>query len=123
MFVCRAKNSFNDSSATVIPELEDVTITIIPICIRLAACALAILMAGTVQAFCWKLTSQRQVTRLRSQLFSAILHQDCAWFDSHDSGSLTVTLTKYVHRLIFLQLGTSQIAFIQLLMNQLCGQF
>ncbi|KAK2148863.1 hypothetical protein NP493_3121g00002 [Ridgeia piscesae] len=23
----------------------------------------------------------------------AILHQDCAWFDSHDTGSLTVTLT------------------------------
>ena len=93
-------HSFNDSNATLSPELEDVTITIIPICISLAACALAILVAGTVHAFCWKLTSERQVSRLRSQLLSAILHQNCAWFDSHDTGSLIVTLTKYVHRLI-----------------------
>ncbi|KAK2159079.1 hypothetical protein NP493_1733g00033 [Ridgeia piscesae] len=86
----------NDSNAIFTPESEDVTITIIPICIRLVACAIAILAAVTVHAFCWKLTSERQVSRLRSQLFSSMLHQDCAWFDSHDTGSLTVTLTNNI---------------------------
>ncbi|KAK2159081.1 hypothetical protein NP493_1733g00026 [Ridgeia piscesae] len=73
--------------------METLTSAITPVCVRLTYWAAIIIMAGTVHMFCWKLTSERQVSRLRSQLFSAILHQDCAWFDSHDTGSLTVTLT------------------------------
>ncbi|KAK2181043.1 hypothetical protein NP493_412g00010 [Ridgeia piscesae] len=73
--------------------METLTSAITPVCVRLTYWAVIIIVAGTIHMFCWKWTSERQVSRLRSQLFSAILHQDCAWFDSHDTGSLTVTLT------------------------------
>ncbi|KAK2167994.1 hypothetical protein NP493_1249g00018 [Ridgeia piscesae] len=85
---CRAAHN-----ATLSPGTETLTSDINPLCVRLTYWAVIILVAGTVHTFCWNLTSERQVSRLRSHLFSAILHQDCAWFDSHDTGSLTVTLT------------------------------
>ena len=101
-FECRyTTQSYNESNGTEPQELEDITVSVVPLCFNLFYLALGILVVGSTHMFCWKLTSQRQVSRLRSQLFSAILHQDCAWFDSHDTGSLTVIITKYVYRLIF----------------------
>ncbi|KAI0240736.1 ATP-dependent translocase ABCB1, partial [Lamellibrachia satsuma] len=86
-------HSSNVSNTTTFPYLEDITTIIQPLCVRLTYWAVIIIVAGTTHMFCWKMTSERQVSRLRAQLFSAILHQDCVWFDSHDSGSLTVTLS------------------------------
>ena len=91
---CRLEFSRNASIATTAPHTEDITTMIRPLCVRLTYWAVIIIAAGSVHVFCWKLTSERQVSRLRSQLFSAILYKDCAWFDSHDTGSLVVTITK-----------------------------
>ncbi|KAI0228611.1 ATP-dependent translocase ABCB1 [Lamellibrachia satsuma] len=85
--------SSNVSNTTTFPYLEDITTTIQPLCVRLTYWAVFIIVAGTTHMFCWKMTSERQVSRLRGQLFSAILHQDCVWFNCHDSGSLIVTLS------------------------------
>ncbi|KAI0233434.1 Multidrug resistance protein 2 [Lamellibrachia satsuma] len=85
--------SRNASIATTATYTEDITTMIRPMCVRLAYWAVIIIAAGNVHVFCWKLTSERQVSRLRSQLFSAILYKDCAWFDRHNTGSLVVTIT------------------------------
>ncbi|KAK2167990.1 hypothetical protein NP493_1249g00047 [Ridgeia piscesae] len=92
--IIHTTQSYNESNGTKPQELEDITVSVVPLCLNLFYLGLGILVVGSTHMSCWKLTSNRQVSRLRSQLFSAILHQDCAWLDSHDTGSLTVIITK-----------------------------
>ena len=90
----RVASLSNYSTGTAPTDVVDLVEEIRPLCIRLTYWAVVIIVAGTAHMMCWKLTSDRQVSRLRAELFSAILHQDCVWFDSHDTGALTVVLTK-----------------------------
>ena len=96
LFDSRTSHSANVSYTTPIPILLDIVDEIRPLCVRLTYWAFIIMAAGSAHVFCWKITSERQVSRLRSQLFNSILYQDCAWFDCHDTGSLSVTLTRWM---------------------------
>jgi len=43
----------------------------------------------------WAISCERQTHRIRKQFFRAILRQEIAWFDVHQSGELTTRLAEY----------------------------
>ena len=51
-----------------------------------------VLSYGQVSA--WLTVAHRQSRRIRSELLGAILHQEMAWFDTNQSGSLPNRLSK-----------------------------
>ena len=58
---------------------------------------------GTLaQGFAWlqvtlfQISSERQVKRIRTLFFLAVLRQEIGWFDVHSSGELSSRLNKYV---------------------------
>ena len=48
------------------------------------------------QVVFWNIPCERQSHRLRKAFFRAILRQEIAWFDKHQSGELTSRLAEYV---------------------------
>ncbi|XP_060570521.1 ATP-dependent translocase ABCB1-like isoform X2 [Ruditapes philippinarum] len=52
----------------------------------------AVFVASYIQVCSWTVTCERQVHRIQKQFFRAILRQEIAWFDAHQSGELTTRL-------------------------------
>jgi ABC-type multidrug transport system fused ATPase/permease subunit len=42
----------------------------------------------------WSMTAERQIKRLRHELFKAILKQNIGWYDVYKSGELTNRMTE-----------------------------
>ncbi|XP_045177444.2 ATP-dependent translocase ABCB1-like isoform X2 [Mercenaria mercenaria] len=58
----------------------------------------AVFVASYIQVACWTVACERQVHRIRKQFFRAILRQEIAWFDVHQSGELTTRLADDLER-------------------------
>eukprot|EP00057_Strongylocentrotus_purpuratus_P008762 XP_011663236.1 PREDICTED: multidrug resistance protein 1 [Strongylocentrotus purpuratus] len=59
---------------------------------------IAVVFASYIQVSCWSLSCERQSHKLRKEFFKAILHQEIAWFDQHQSGELTSRLADDMER-------------------------
>ena len=59
-----------------------------------AVIACCVLVLGYGQVTCLLLTSYRQVFKIRTELFKAILRQDIGWFDTHQPGELNTRLSE-----------------------------
>ncbi|XP_041479457.1 ATP-dependent translocase ABCB1-like [Lytechinus variegatus] len=59
---------------------------------------IAVVFASYIQVSCWSLSCERQSHKLRKEFFRAILHQEIAWFDKHQSGELTSRLADDMER-------------------------
>ncbi|XP_071479160.1 ATP-dependent translocase ABCB1-like [Diadema antillarum] len=59
---------------------------------------LAVVAASYTQVSLWSLSCERQTHKLRKEFFNAILHQEIAWFDEHQSGELTSRLADDLER-------------------------
>ncbi|XP_052275142.1 ATP-dependent translocase ABCB1-like isoform X2 [Dreissena polymorpha] len=57
-----------------------------------------VLVASYLQNCFWSLACERQTHRIRKQFYYAILRQEIAWFDVHQSGELTTRLADDLER-------------------------
>ncbi|XP_051872898.1 ATP-dependent translocase ABCB1 [Pristis pectinata] len=53
----------------------------------------AVLILGTIHVSMFSVSGIRQTRRIRQKFFHAIIHQEMAWFDSHQIGELNARLT------------------------------
>ncbi|XP_052821017.1 ATP-dependent translocase ABCB1-like isoform X1 [Mya arenaria] len=58
----------------------------------------AVFVASYIQNSMWAISCERQTHRIRKQFFRAILRQEVAWFDVHQSGELTTRLADDLER-------------------------
>uniref|UniRef100_A0A8C9G1R8 ABC transmembrane type-1 domain-containing protein n=1 Tax=Pavo cristatus TaxID=9049 RepID=A0A8C9G1R8_PAVCR len=54
----------------------------------------AVLILSTVQVWTFLIAATRQTSRIRRKFFFAVLHQEMAWFDSTQIGTLNTRLTE-----------------------------
>ncbi|XP_040289953.1 ATP-dependent translocase ABCB1-like [Bufo bufo] len=52
------------------------------------------LVLSVIQIWTFNVSGTRQIMRIRQKFFNAILHQDMAWFDSYQIGTLNSRLTE-----------------------------
>ena len=78
-------------NCTDLPDIEDSTLKIAYWYIGIAH---VILISGYLMMACWSLTADRQIYKIRLEIFRSILRQDIAWFDYHDAGELNSRLVE-----------------------------
>ncbi|XP_029831332.2 ATP-dependent translocase ABCB1 [Ixodes scapularis] len=61
--------------------------------------AATVFIASFVHVWCFSRACDRQLYRLRQELFYALLRQDAAWFDRHRSGEVANRMTEDMDRL------------------------
>ena len=79
------------TNCTDVPDIEDSMLTIAYWYIGIAH---AILISGYLMMACWSLAAERQIHKIRLEVFRSILRQDIAWFDYHDAGELNSRLVE-----------------------------
>ncbi|XP_072174900.1 ATP-dependent translocase ABCB1-like [Diadema setosum] len=57
-----------------------------------------VMFFGYLQVSMWTLACERQIYKIRTAFFDAILHQEIKWFDVHKSGELTSRLADDMER-------------------------
>lgn len=62
--------------------------------IGFAIIGLIVVFVGTVQIYCFQVSSDRQTRRIKERFFRALLYQDAKWFDSKSSGELSSRLSR-----------------------------
>ncbi|XP_069683361.1 ATP-dependent translocase ABCB1-like isoform X3 [Periplaneta americana] len=62
-----------------------------------ALCA-GVLLATFMQTFCWEISCEQQVYRLRQIFFAQVLRQDISWYDCNQGGDLTTKLSDDLER-------------------------
>ncbi|KAL0985500.1 hypothetical protein UPYG_G00157680 [Umbra pygmaea] len=80
----------------------------------------AALLLGTFQVMLFVLTATKQTKRIRERYFHAIIHQQMAWFDTHQIGVLNVRLTEDINT-INEGLGDKICVFVQFFSTFLSG--
>uniref|UniRef100_A0A6Q2XKK6 ATP-binding cassette sub-family B member 5 n=1 Tax=Esox lucius TaxID=8010 RepID=A0A6Q2XKK6_ESOLU len=80
----------------------------------------AVLLLGTFQVMLFLLTATKQTKRIREKYFHAILHQQMAWFDTHQIGVLNVRMTDDINT-INEGLGDKICVFVQFFCTFLTG--
>lgn len=85
--------SYNVSTVTVEPDLEDSMTTIAYWYIGIAAANFGFAWMGLGL---FGLTAQRQAYKMRLAMFRNVIYQEIGWFDEHSSGELNVNLSEYV---------------------------
>ncbi|XP_063099468.1 ATP-dependent translocase ABCB1 isoform X1 [Cavia porcellus] len=58
-----------------------------------------VLIAAYIQVSFWCLAAGRQIHKIRTQFFHAIMKQEIGWFDVHDAGELNTRLTDDVSKI------------------------
>ncbi|XP_049519025.1 phosphatidylcholine translocator ABCB4-like [Dermacentor silvarum] len=58
--------------------------------------AAGVFVSSFIHVWCWTRACDRQLYRLRQELFYSILRQDAAWFDSHRVTEVASRMSEYV---------------------------
>ncbi|GAV06617.1 hypothetical protein RvY_16576 [Ramazzottius varieornatus] len=66
--------------------------------LRYAYIGCVVLVSSSIQVACWTTACERQIHKMRKKFLHSILRQEMAWFDSHESGSLTSRLSDDMER-------------------------
>lgn len=53
-----------------------------------------VLLLSTIQVWTFLISAARQTARIRDKFFFAVLHQEMAWFDTIQIGTLNTRLTE-----------------------------
>uniref|UniRef100_A0A914WVT4 ABC-type xenobiotic transporter n=1 Tax=Plectus sambesii TaxID=2011161 RepID=A0A914WVT4_9BILA len=72
---------------------------VIKYCIYYTLLGAAVFIAATIQVCCYLVACENQINKIRRKFFRAILHQDIAWFDKNQSGTLTTKLFDNLERI------------------------
>ncbi|XP_050420409.1 ATP-dependent translocase ABCB1-like isoform X2 [Adelges cooleyi] len=60
---------------------------------------IAVLIAAYIQTWCWEMSCERQVYRLRNVFFKQIIRQDITWFDVNQNNDITSKLFDDLERI------------------------
>ncbi|XP_065609379.1 ATP-binding cassette sub-family B member 5 [Cyrtonyx montezumae] len=80
----------------------------------------AVLILSTVQVWTFLIAATRQTSRIRRKFFFAVLHQEMAWFDSTQIGTLNTRLTDDINT-IHEGIGDKICIFVQFFSTFLAG--
>ncbi|XP_029444907.1 multidrug resistance protein 1A-like [Rhinatrema bivittatum] len=80
----------------------------------------AVLVLSTAQVWTFLVAATRQTKRIRHKFFSAVLHQEMAWFDTNQIGTLNTRLTDDINT-IHDGLGDKICIFVQFFATFLAG--
>ncbi|KAM4705764.1 ATP-dependent translocase ABCB1-like [Rhinophrynus dorsalis] len=84
------------------------------------ALGFAVFALSLLQIWTFLVSAARQIMRIRQRFFRAVLHQDMAWFDSNQIGTLNTRLTDDINT-IHEGLGDKLCIFVQFLSSFVCG--
>lgn len=85
-------SSVNGSSCPSIPGI-DIEGEMTKYAYYYVAIGFAVLVLSTIQVWTFLIAATRQTARIRQKFFFAVLHQEMAWFDSAQIGTLNTRLT------------------------------
>ncbi|XP_009077778.1 PREDICTED: multidrug resistance protein 1-like, partial [Acanthisitta chloris] len=80
----------------------------------------AVLILSTIQVWTFLIAATRQAARIRQKFFYAVLHQEMAWFDTTQIGTLNTRLTDDIN-MIHEGIGDKICIFVQFLSTFLTG--
>ncbi|XP_040520292.1 ATP-binding cassette sub-family B member 5 isoform X4 [Gallus gallus] len=80
----------------------------------------AVLILSTIQVWTFLIAATRQTSRIRRKFFFAVLHQEMAWFDSTQIGTLNTRLTDDINT-IHEGIGDKICIFVQFFSTFLAG--
>ncbi|XP_009569142.2 ATP-dependent translocase ABCB1 isoform X2 [Cuculus canorus] len=80
----------------------------------------AVLILSTIQEWTFLIAATRQTARIRQKFFFAVLHQEMAWFDTIQIGTLNTRLTEDINT-IHQGIGDKICIFVQFLSRFLVG--
>ncbi|NXL87260.1 MDR1 protein, partial [Alectura lathami] len=80
----------------------------------------AVLILSTIQVWTFLIAATRQTSRIRQKFFFAVLHQEMAWFDSTQIGTLNTRLTDDINT-IHEGIGDKICIFVQFFATFLAG--
>ncbi|NXD83760.1 MDR1 protein, partial [Halcyon senegalensis] len=80
----------------------------------------AVLILSTIQVWTFLIASTRQTARIRQKFFFAVLHQEMAWFDTTQIGTLNTRLTDDINT-IHEGIGDKICIFVQFFSTFLAG--
>ncbi|XP_010127954.1 PREDICTED: multidrug resistance protein 1-like, partial [Chlamydotis macqueenii] len=87
-----SEDSSNGSSCPSIPGI-DIEAEMTKFAYYYVAIGCAVLILSTIQVWTFLIAATRQTTRIRQKFFFAVLHQEMAWFDTTQIGTLNTRLT------------------------------
>eukprot|EP00981_Chlorochromonas_danica_P008136 scaffold2028_cov181-Ochromonas_danica.AAC.14 len=69
------------------------------LCIAFLIVAVANLLTGFLQVYCWSATGERQTQRFRERYVNALLSQEIGWFDTIGAGQLNTKVAEVIGKI------------------------
>ncbi|XP_059674811.1 ATP-binding cassette sub-family B member 5 [Gavia stellata] len=111
--------SVNSSSCPLIPSI-DIEAEMTKFAYYYVGLGCALLVLSTIQVSTFLIAATRQAARIRQKFFFAVLHQDMAWFDTTQIGTLNTRLTDDIST-IHEGIGDKICIFVQFFATFLAG--
>ncbi|XP_061853387.1 ATP-binding cassette sub-family B member 5 [Colius striatus] len=112
-------NSVNSSSCPSIPGV-DIEGEMTKFAYYYVGIGCAVLILSTIQVWTFLIAAARQTSRIRQKFFFAVLHQEMAWFDTTQIGTLNTRLTDDINT-IHGGIGDKICIFVQFFATFLTG--
>ncbi|XP_010147784.1 PREDICTED: multidrug resistance protein 1-like [Eurypyga helias] len=111
--------SINSSSCPSIPNI-DIEAEMTKFAYYYVGIGCAVLILSTIQVWTFLIAAARQTARIRQKFFFAVLHQEMAWFDTTQIGTLNTRLTDDINT-IHEGIGDKICIFVQFFATFLAG--
>ncbi|KAM6422510.1 LOW QUALITY PROTEIN: ATP-binding cassette sub-family B member 5 [Rhynochetos jubatus] len=111
--------SVNSSSCPSIPNV-DIEAEMTKFAYYYVGIGCAVLILSTIQVWTFLIAATRQAARIRQKFFFAVLHQEMAWFDTTQIGTLNTRLTDDINT-IHEGIGDKICIFVQFFATFLAG--
>ncbi|XP_040449725.1 ATP-binding cassette sub-family B member 5 isoform X1 [Falco naumanni] len=111
--------SVNSSSCSLIPGI-DIEGEMTKFAYYYVGIGCAVLILSTIQVWTFLIAATRQTARIRKKFFFAVLHQEMAWFDTIQIGTLNTRLTDDINT-IHEGIGDKICIFVQFFATFLAG--
>ncbi|KAG8443041.1 hypothetical protein GDO86_011745 [Hymenochirus boettgeri] len=118
-FVLSGANYTNDSACESFPNI-DLEAEMTRFSYYYVGLGSAVFLLSLFQIWTFLVSATRQIRRIRQKFFKAVLHQDMAWFDSNQVGTLNTRLTDDINT-IHEGLGDKLCIFVQFLSSFVSG--
>ncbi|XP_010013816.1 PREDICTED: multidrug resistance protein 1-like [Nestor notabilis] len=112
-------SSVNSSSCPSVPGI-DIEGEVTKYAYYYVGIGFAVLVLSTIQVWTFLVAATRQTARIRQKFFFAVLHQEMAWFDSAQIGTLNTRLTDDINT-IHEGIGDKICIFVQFFATFLAG--
>ncbi|NXU57527.1 MDR1 protein, partial [Turnix velox] len=115
----KKNDSLNTSDCSPIPGV-DIEAEMTKFAYYYVGIGFAVLILSTIQVWTFLIAATRQTARIRQKFFFAVLHQEMAWFDTTQIGTLNTRLTDDINT-IHEGIGDKICIFVQFLATFLAG--